>query len=361
MSNPKFLILTNHSYMLWQFRRELIAELLKQGEVVVALPFGEHIEDFKAMGCRMVDIDVDRRGINPIKDLKLYREYKRLLKIEKPDMVVTYSIKPNVYGGYACQRQKIPYCVNVQGLGTAFQKKGLAQLVSFMYKTALKKSKVTFFENQGNMDLFLKRRIVPKEKTVLLPGAGVNLDFYSFEEYPSNDKIHFLYLGRLMKEKGMDELFTAARGLHSENPNFILDLVGFFEDEYKATVEQLEKDGIAKFHGFQKDPRPFYANADCVILPSYHEGLSNVLLESAAVGRPLICSDIYGCRETVVDGVSGYLVKVKDSESLKDAMSKFCSLSCEQRKEMGKYGRRYIEENFNKIHVVEKTINAVLK
>ena len=130
--------------MLWQFRKELIEELLKQGEVVIGLPFGEHIDDFKAMGCRMINVDVDRRGINPIKDLKLYRRYKKLLKNEKPDMVITYSIKPNVYGGYACRRMKIPYCVNVQGLGTAFQKKGLAQLVGFMYKTALKKSKVTF-------------------------------------------------------------------------------------------------------------------------------------------------------------------------------------------------------------------------
>lgn len=347
--------------MLWQFRRELIAELLKLGEVVVALPFGEHIEYFEALGCRMINIDVDRRGINPLKDIKLYRGYKRLLKEENPDMVITYSIKPNVYGGYACRRLKIPYCVNVQGLGTAFQKKGLAQLVTLMYKAALKKSKVTFFENRGNADVFLERKIVPRSKICLLPGAGVNLDYYGYSEYPKNEKIHFLYLGRLMKEKGIDELFEAARRLHSENPNFFLDLVGFFEDEYKEAVAELERDGIAKFHGFQKDPRPFYENADCVVLPSYHEGLSNVLLESAALGRPIICSDIFGCRETVIPEVSGYLVAVKDAESLKDAMGKFCKLSYDERKEMGIRGRKYVEENFNKTEVVEKTKNAVLK
>lgn len=363
MNNPKnkFLILTNHSYMLWQFRKELIEELLKQGEVVIGLPFGEHIDDFKAMGCRMINVDVDRRGINPIKDLKLYRCYKKLLKAEKPDMVITYSIKPNVYGGYACRRMKIPYCVNVQGLGTAFQKKGLAQLVGFMYKTALKKSKVTFFENQGNADVFLERKIIPRSNICLLPGAGVNLEYYKYHEYPTNDKIHFLYLGRLMKEKGIDELFQASRELYAEKLDFVLDLVGFFEDEYKTTVEELEKEGVAEFHGFQKDPRPFYANVDCVVLPSYHEGMSNVLLESAANGRPIICSDIFGCREAVAPDVSGYLVKVKDSESLKNAMSKFCELSYEERKEMGKQGRRHVEDNFNKTEVVAKTINAILK
>ena len=177
--------------MLWQFRRELIEELLKQGEVVISVPFGDHIEDFKALGCRMIDTPVDRRGINPVKDLGLYRKYKKLLKAEQPTMVITYSIKPNVYGGYACRRLKIPYCVNVQGLGTAFQKKGLATLVKLMYKTALKKSKVTFFENQGNADLFIERKIIKPDNVCLLPGAGVNLNRYELTPYPNNDKLHF--------------------------------------------------------------------------------------------------------------------------------------------------------------------------
>ena len=191
MKNKKFLILSNHSYMLWQFRRELIEGLLKVGEVVIGVPFGDHVEDFKNLGCRMIDIELERRGINPLKDFKLYKTYKKLLKEENPDTVITYSIKPNVYGGYACRRLGIPYCVNVQGLGTAFQKNGLAQIVTLMYKTALKKSKVTFFENRGNADEFIKRNIIPESNICLLNGAGVNLDRYEALDYPENDKIHF--------------------------------------------------------------------------------------------------------------------------------------------------------------------------
>lgn len=361
MKNKKFLVLSNHSYMLWQFRRELIEELMKIGEVVICVPFGDHVDDFKNLGCRMIDISLDRRSINPVKDFKLYKTYKKLIKDEKPDTVITYSIKPNVYGGFACRRLGIPYCINVQGLGTAFQNKGLAQIVSLMYKTALKKSKVTFFENKGNADEFIERKIIPESNICLLNGAGVNLDRYRASVYPKNDKIHFLYLGRIMKEKGMDELFQAVRTLKEQNVDFVLDLVGFFEDEYKDIVEQLVADGIADFHGFQQDPSPFYENADCVVLPSYHEGMSNVLLEAAATARPIICSDIYGCREAVLPDKSGYLCKVKDSKSLADAMLRFCTIPREQRESMGKCGRTHIEQNFEKSKVVNATLDAILK
>ncbi len=357
----KYLVITNHSYMLWQFRKELIEELLKKGEVVISVPFGEHIEDFEALGCRMVNTELDRRGINPLKDLKLYKAYKALLKAEKPDMVITYSIKPNVYAGYACRRMNIPYCVNVQGLGTAFQKIGLAQMVTVMYRTALKKAKTVFFENEGNANLFIEKKIIDKSKVTLLDGAGINLRKYAFSEYPKNEKIHFLYLGRIMREKGMDELFGAVRTLKNEGYGFVLDLVGFFEDEYKSQVEALEQDGIAVFHGFQKNPIPFYEKADCVILPSYHEGMSNVLLESASVGRPIITSDIYGCREAVLPDESGFLCKVKDTASLTDQMRRFCQMDYATRKAMGEQGRKHMEQKFEKSKVVNATLNAIMK
>ena len=158
----KILILTNHSYMLYRFRTELIRELMKDHEVVLSMPFVGHEEDFKAMGLRCIETEVDRRGINPKRDLKLFAFYRKLLKAEKPDMVITYSIKPNIYGGWACQMLGIPYCANVQGLGTAFQKPGLAQMVTVMYKTALLKARTVFFENQGNANEFLDRHIIPK-------------------------------------------------------------------------------------------------------------------------------------------------------------------------------------------------------
>ena len=357
----KILVVTNHSYMLWQFRRELIQRLMEDAEVVISTPFVGHEQDFAAMGCRMLETDVDRRGINPVTDFRLYNTYVKILKTERPDMVVTYSIKPNIYAGFVCRLHKIPYCVNVQGLGTAFQKKWLAKIVTVMYRMALKKAKTVFFENAENAKIFREKKITPAWQQTVLPGAGVNLESYSYQEYPNNDKVRFLYLGRIMKEKGMDELFWAVQELRKECAGqFVLDLVGFFEDEYKEQVEKMTQDGIAVFHGFQENPRPYYGKADCVVLPSYHEGMSNVLLEAAATGRPLITSDIPGCREAVKQGISGLLCPVKDRNALLHTMEDFLKLSKEEREVMGRAGRKYMEEQYDKEKVVKKTCRTII-
>ena len=356
----KILIITNHSYMLYRFRLELIQTLMKDYEVVLSMPFVGHEDDFQALGLRCIETHVDRRGINPKTDFRLFQAYRHLLKQEQPDLVITYSIKPNIYGGLACRMAGIPYCANVQGLGTAFQRKGLAQFVTVLYRLALGKARTVFFENPANADEFLTRHILPPEKETILPGAGINLEKYPYMPYPQNDAVHFLYLGRIMQEKGMDELFAAAARLHEEFGNkMVLDLVGFFEDAYKSQVEQLQKSGIAVFHGFQSDPLPFYAAADCVVLPSYHEGMSNVLLEAAAVGRPVITSDIPGCREAVDDGVSGYLCKARDADSLYEQMRRMVVLSSDIRKTMGHAARKKMVREFEKEQVVQGTIRAL--
>lgn len=358
----KFLIVTNHSYMLWQFRRELIMNLQKYGDVVISVPFLGHEEDFMEMGCKCINTKLDRRGINPFEDLGLYRFYNKLIKEEKPDIVITYSIKPNVYAGNICKRKKIPYFVNVQGLGTAFQTKKMAIIATKLYKTALKKAKAVFFENQFNADEFVNRGIIEKEKEVVLNGAGVNLDMYKFSPYPSEDDgVHFLYLGRIMKEKGVSEFFEAARIIKERyKEKVVFDLVGFFEDEYKETVEKLVEDKVAVFHGFQSDPKPYYAAAHCVVLPSYHEGMSNVLLEAASTGRAVITTDIPGCREAVDVGENGYLCKKMDVDTLVDCMDKFVNLSSEQREQMGINGRKKMEKEFDKNMVVKKTTDVIL-
>lgn len=357
----KILIATNHAYMLWQFRRELIAELNKGYEVVLSLPFDEeqHEKPFQEMGIKCIDTPIDRRGINPLTDFKLIEHYKKIFKDERPDLVITYSIKPNVYAGLVCSKMGIPFCANVQGLGTAFQKAELAQFVTFLYKLAFRKVRTVFFENEGNAEEFQKRHIIPAKKQKLLHGAGINLERYPYYPYPENEKIHFLYLGRIMKEKGIDELFTAARSLYSVRKDFVLDIVGFYEDDYKEQIESLVREGIANFHGFQENPVPYYAAADCIVLPSYHEGMSNVLLEGAAVGRPLITSDIPGCREAVDPGVTGILVKVKDTESLREAMETFLEKTRIDRTLMGEAGRRRMEQIFDKAQVVKETIGAL--
>lgn len=361
IQSKKILIATNHAYMLWQFRRELIAELRKDNEVILSLPFDteQHEKQFQEMGVRCIDTPIERRGINPLTDFKLMAHYKKIFQDERPDLVITYSIKPNVYAGLVCGKLGIPFCANVQGLGTAFQKAGLAQFVTLLYKMAFRKVQTVFFENEANAEEFQKRHIIPAKKQKILHGAGINLERYPYHPYPENDKVHFLYLGRIMQEKGIDELFAAARDLHALRTDFVLDIVGFYEDDYKEQVESLVSDGIAIFHGFQENPVPYYSAADCIVLPSYHEGMSNVLLEAAAVGRPLITSDIPGCREAVEPDVSGILVKVRDTDSLRNGMEKFLKKTRVDRALMGEVGRKRMEQKFDKVQVVKETIRAL--
>ena len=354
----KILIINNHSYMLYRFRKELIFALSRENEVVISTPFVGHEQDFEAGGVRCIETDVDRRGINPKTDLKLIKIYKKLFKIEKPDLVITYSIKPNIYAGYLCGKMKIPFYANVQGLGTAFQKKLLGKMVTWMYRFAFRKVSGVFFENECNAAEFRERKILKAEKQILLKGAGINLEEFPACEYPHEEPFRFLYLGRIMKEKGMDELFAAVRRLKEDGEAFVLDLVGFFEDSYKEQVEELQSEKIAVFHGFQADPRPFYEKANCVVLPSYHEGMSNVLLEAAATSRPLITSDIPGCREAVT-AESGLLCAAGDAEGLYRAMKGMLSLSADERAAMGRAGRSLMEATFDKKSVVAQTLSAL--
>lgn len=358
----KVLIITNHSFMFWQFRRELAQTMVQRGyEVVLACPLGDRVEDLRGLGLKLVDTPLNRRGTSPVEELALYRRYRKLLEEQKPDMVVTYSIKPNVYAGSICAKRGIPYCVNVQGLGTAFQKPLFAKAASGLYRFALRKAKAVFFENEGNAAYFRDHKIVEARKQVVLHGAGVNMEHYALQPYPDNECVRFLYLGRMMQEKGIDELFSAVHRLHREGHRFFLDLVGFYEDAYAEQVKQLEEMGICHFHGFQIEARPYYAAADCVVLPSYHEGMSNVLLEAASIGRPLITSDIPGCREAVDPGITGYTCPVKDEQGLYEAMKRFLTLTREQREAMGLAGNAKMREMFNKKDVVEKTLNAIFE
>lgn len=359
----KILMITNHSYMLYRFRLELIQELRKTHEVVLSMPFVGHEKDFQALGIRCIETNVDRRGLNPKTDWNLFHTYRTLLKTERPDLVITYSIKPNIYGGLACRMAGIPYCANVQGLGTAFQRKGLAAFVTALYKVALGKAKTVFFENQANAAEFRRRGILPTERETVLPGAGINLERYPYTPYPDHDTVHFLYLGRIMKEKGINELFAAMRRLHETyGSKVILDLVGFYDDDvYKEQVSRLVSDGVAVFHGFQTDPLPYYAAADCVVLPSYHEGMSNVLLEAATAGRPVITSDIPGCREAVEHEKTGLLCQVKDTDSLFQQMARMAVLPLAERESMGKAAHEKMAREFDKHRVVATTMATLFQ
>ncbi len=355
----KILLITNHSYMLYRFRLELITKLMESYEVVLSMPFVGHEEDFLAMGLKCINTEMERRGINPFKDYKLLREYKKQLKEEAPDAVITISVKPNIYAGYLCGKMHIPFAAMVQGLGTPFEKPGLAQLVTVMYRTALRKAHKVLFENEDNAKLFADKNIVEPERQLVLSGAGVNLNLYDERAYPHNEVFRFLYAGRIMAEKGCGELFEVIRRMHAENRRVILDLVGFYEDDYRDQVKELEKQGVLVDHGFMTDPRECYEQTDCVVLPSYHEGMSNVLLEGASMARPLITTNVPGCREAVIEGKTGLLCKPKDAESLYEAMSQMLTYTREEREAMGKAGREHMKTRFAKDVVVKQTVAAV--
>ncbi len=357
----KVLILANFDVGLYQFRRELIEALLKENKVTISLPNGELVQPLVDMGCSFVDTPVDRRGVNPVRDFSLLLRYFKLLHRERPDMVITYTIKPNVYGGFACRMLCIPCAANITGLGTAFQKDGvLKTLVTVMYKVSLKKSKVVFFENAENKQTLLNAKIVRKEQCCLLNGAGVNLEHYAYVPYPAGaEPVRFLFIGRVMREKGVDELFAAMEHLRADGIDCTLDVLGDYEENYEPQIRQSEAKGWLCYHGYRKDVRPFIAKAHCFVLPSWHEGMANTNLECAAMGRPIITSRIHGCMEAVIENESGLLCEPQDAESLYQAMKRISRLSNLQREQMGRAGRKHMEAVFDKKLVVDATIGRL--
>lgn len=353
----RILILANNDIGLYKFRKELIEELLNRGnEVYISLPDGDLVRPFEKMGCIFIDTPVDRRGINPKTDFELFQHYRKMMKEYKPGLVITYTIKPNIYGGIAAQFANIPYAVNITGLGTAFEKPGAIRTVVInLYKIALRKAKVIFFENSGNREEMLSFKCCKKDKTVVLNGAGVNTETYAYQPYPHNDVVKFLFVGRVMKEKGIDELFEAMERLVSESEKCFLDVVGPFEEDYKRKLEEYEKLGWLKYHGYQENVKPFIAACDCFVLPSYHEGMANTNLECASSGRPIITSNIPGCKEAVING-SGLLCTPKDVNSLYVVMKQMTEKTQNEREEMGRLGRKHMEEVFDKKKVVAETI-----
>ncbi|MGM9652775.1 MAG: glycosyltransferase family 4 protein [Eubacteriales bacterium] len=358
----KILVMTNLDVGLYQFRRELIAKLQKKHEVLLSLPDGELVRPFEEMGCRFLSTPVDRRGLHAGKDLSLFCRYRRMLKKEKPDLVITYTIKPNIYGGLACRLAGIPYAANITGLGTAFQKRGaLRALVTRMYRAALKHAHTVFFENSGNMETLLTEQIVRREQCCLLPGAGVNLERYAPAPYPSGEApVRFLFIGRVMAEKGIGELFSAMERLHREAVPCSLDVVGGYEENYADRIQEYTAQGWLVYHGYQKDVRPFIERAHCFVLPSWHEGMANTNLECAAMGRPLITSRIHGCMEAVVEGESGLLCEPQDADSLYDCMLRFCRMPSGSRRAMGEAGRHHMEAVFDRRNVVSATLERIM-
>lgn len=356
--SKKVLILANYFGTVYKFRKELIEELISLGyEVIVSVPYRQEVEKIREMGVKIIETDVDRKSINPFKDIKLYFNYKKILKEESPDIVITYTIKPNIYGGIACSKN-IPYISNITGLGTSYYNGGLVlKIVKALYKFGLKNAKHVIFENRANAQRLIQDKTIKKEQAVVMNGAGVNLDQFEFSEMPSDEIIKFLFVGRIMKEKGVDELFYAIKKIKNEYKEKVeFNFVGWFEDDYERTVCELEKDNLIKFYGYQDNVIPYMKACHCLVLPSYHEGMANVLLEAASIGRAVITSDISGCKEAVIEGKNGWTCKVNNSNDLYEKLKKFIQSSHNEKINMGIKSRQHMKSKFDKNKIVHETI-----
>lgn len=361
----KILFLVNHDVGIYNFRLEVIQRILKEGHrVIISSPYGERINDLISEGCEYQEITLARHGMNPIKECVLIGTYIKLIRDVKPDVVLSYTVKPNVYGGIACSITKTPYISNITGLGTAIENGGLIQkILCILYKFGLRKAHKIFFQNKGNEEFFANKNIY-KDKHIIIPGSGVNLDRYSPLDYPDDDEtIKFLMIARIMKDKGIDEYLSAAEFIKAKYPNTEFHICGFCEPEYEKCMEDIKNKGTIIYHGMVQDVREVLKDMHCTVLPSYHEGMANVLLESASSARPVIATNIPGCCETFDEGVTGFGCEAKSTQSLIDAIEKFLLLSHEEKAQMGKAGRVKIEKRFDRQIVVEayiKEINTIL-
>ncbi len=344
------LILANSSGGLYDFRNELLVGLLKKHKVAISLPDDVKVKELEAEGCQVIHTPINRRGVNPKEDGKLFFAYRKLLKEIRPDLVLTYTIKPNIYGGFACRMLKIPYMVTITGLGGAFDRKGFfLRMIIAMYRMGLRRAECVFFQNTENKGIFEGYGIRGK-KARLVNGSGVNLSRHTFEPYPQGGKTIFLFVGRVMKERGILEFLEAAVRLHREDVEFAI--LGYCDEDYQELLNEYEEKGIICQWGFHTQVHPFLTKAGAIVVASFHEGMSNALIEAAATGRPVIASNISGCLEAFEEGVTGFGFTPGNADALIEAMEKFLALSRQEQARMGKAARAKMEREFDRNMVI---------
>ncbi len=363
---PLIALLTNNDDDIYCFRKELIDGIIGAGyKMLISCPYGEKLELMKDYEYIYDNPEIDRRGTNVIADFKLFLHYRKLFKTYKPDVVLTYTAKPGVYGSIAARSFNIPYINNVTGFGSVLNKTGLMQkFIMWLFKFAYSKADCVMFQNSTNMKLAKELGMV-KGECRLIPGSGVALERFPVQEYPNDETVIFNYFGRVLKEKGVDDYIECAKRIKAKHPNTEFNMCGFIEPteaHYEKELKQLTENGIIIYHGSQKDIKPFIARAHAIIHPSvYGEGMSNVLLENASSARPIITTDNTGCKETVLDGVSGFIYHGGNADELVETVEKFLKMTNEERKAMGLKGREYVEENFSREIVVKAYLEKIGK
>lgn len=358
----RLLILVNRDFVLYNFRIELVERLIQEkNEVYICLPYGGKVDAMTDMGCRFVPVEIDKRGKNPFHDVKLLNSYRKIFRKIKPDMILTYTTKVNIYAGILAGQMKLPYLMNISGLGTAVEYESpLQKFMICLYRMAAKHAGCLFFQNEENLAFFQKHKIY-SGKQKLIPGSGVNTKRWYLMEYPKDtDHIEFLFIARVIKEKGIEEYLAAAKQIRAEYPKTVFHVLGPCDGAYEEILSRYEKEGIIQYHGMVQDTRKYIKHAHCTVHPSYYpEGISNVLLESASCGRPVITTDRSGCRETVEDGVTGFVFEQKNREQLIACIRRFMELDNEERRAMGLAGRAKMEREFDRELVVQAYMQEI--
>ena len=361
------LITVNAAWNVWNFRRPVVDALITDGHrVTVLAPADDSVADLKSIGCSFLPLDMNVKGLNPLEGLKLVQQFKRVFRHERPDVVLSYTIKNNIFGAMAAKACKTPFVPNVTGLGTAFLSGGLLQTVAEgLYRKAFGPLTCVFFQNADDRDLFLARRLVKDEHAHLLPGSGIDLARFAAAAYPAQtDAPVFLMIARLLRDKGVVEYVEAARLVKATRPDARFQLLGAVDAANRtaidvATVQSWQDEGAIEYLGTTDDVRPYIAASHCVVLPSYREGAPRTLIEAAAMARPLIATDVPGCRSVVEDGENGILCAARSADSLARACLAFLALSDEEQSAMGRSGRAKMEAEFDQVLIVQAYRDAV--
>ena len=363
-------LLTNNDDDIYCFRKELIEALLAHDyEVLISCPYGEKFERMEGIEYLYDNPEIDRRGTNVLADSKLLRHYRRLFKQYQPDVVLTYTAKPNVYGSMAANRLHIPVINNLTGIGSVKnQSKAKKDFILRLFRHAYNKSSCVMFQNETNMRDAIDNGLV-KGDYMLIPGSGVNTERYPLQEYPDGvdgihgDPIIFNYIGRILKDKGIEDYIAAAKRIQKKYPATEFNLLGFIEPDeihYEKDLENLAKRGVVYYLGSQKHVVPFITRSHATIHPSiYGEGMSNVLLETASSGRPIITTDNPGCKETVQDEKTGFIYEGGNVDQLCACIERFLAMKNSERKEMGLLGREHVKENFSRDIVIDAYLTKI--
>jgi glycosyltransferase involved in cell wall biosynthesis len=356
----RVILASNSSWNLFNFRYPIIKKLLSNDyEVIVCGEKDDATIKLIKLGCSFVNLKINSNGKSPVQDFYLFLCFIYIFFREKPDLFMPFTVKPNIYGGMAAHLFNIPVINTVTGLGSAFlQENFVKRLICWMYKMSLKQSKVIFFQNPDDLDFFISTKLAREDVCFLTPGSGVNIKEFVYTPILSAEPFRFLFVGRLLRDKGILEYMQSAKLIKAKFDKVTFAILGpYIENNPNSVpvgyVKQLIQDGVVEYYGYTENVLDYLMSAHCVVLPSYREGVPKALLEASAIGRPMIATDVPGCREVVDHVINGYLCKPKDVLDLADKMQMMLANSTAKLNEMGLNARRKVEDHFDENLVAE--------